>query len=155
MKLVCMLMWVVLLSSLGFAAVPKSVHLEFKSCLSAALKKISPPQRDNAKFICLEKFKGISFSTCFKEARKMEYITNSEEAKRLCYYSKPLAWSVGNCLGVAKSLHTILDRDAMRLDCLEQLGNQFRMTQVSCLKIAKSLEQAHHKERFVEACAGN
>lgn len=89
----------------------------------------------------------------------MEYVTNSEEAKRLCYFSKPLAWSVNNCLGVAKSLHTAVDRDAMRLDCLEQLlvqpGNQTKMTQVSCLKIAKSFEQVHHRERFAQVCADN
>lgn len=154
MKLGCTLLWIIFVSSIGFGANLKAVELHFHTCLRQALRKSSPPARDNAKFICLEKFVSIPFSSCLKEARRMEYLSNSEEALKSCYYSRSLVWNTRNCLNVAKKLHTVIDRDRMRLDCFSQLDAQ-QMSRKNCLLISESFEQTHYKERFKQVCEEN
>lgn len=154
MKLVCTLLWFIFMSSTGFGAQADSVNLAFKSCLRHSLHKNSPPDRDNAKFICLERFVGIPLDTCLNEAMKMEYLSNSQEALKSCYYSRPRIWNARRCLDVAKKLHTISERDNMRMDCFSQLESE-RMSRVKCLMITESFEQLHYKERFKQVCQEN
>lgn len=151
MKLASTLIWFIFVSSVSFGYQADSVELRFQSCSKQALRKKTPPDRDNAKFICLGKFKGISLSQCLKEAGKMEYLLNSQEALKSCYYSRPQLWNVKRCLDVAKMLHTSIDRDNMRLDCVSQIELQ-QISQDNCLKVSQSFEQLHYKERFKQAC---
>ncbi len=85
----------------------------------------------------------------------MEYLTNSEEALKSCYYARPQAWGARNCLNVAKKLHTTLDRDSMRLDCISQLESLQNSGNKSCLIISEAFEQLHYKERFKQVCQEN
>jgi hypothetical protein len=153
MKLGCMLMLLIFLSSVSFGALTKPIDLLFKTCLRQSLQKSSPPDRDNARFVCFEKFPHTPFSTCLDEAKKMEYMSNAEEAMKNCYYSRPQVWSARNCLDVAKKLHTALERDDMRLDCFSEF--QAQGTQSTCSMIANSFEQTYYKERFKQVCQDN
>lgn len=155
MNLGCTLLWFIFVSSVSFGATLKNTDLYFKTCLRQALHKNTPPDRDNAKKICLNKFVEIPLSSCLVEAKKMEYLTNSEEALKSCYYARPHAWSAKNCLNVAKKLHTTLDRDSMRLDCLSQLESLQNTGNKSCLIISESFEQLHYKERYKQVCQEN
>ena len=151
MKLGCTLLWIIFMSSVGFAAQVNPLDLQFRACVKQALRKNSPPDRDNSKIVCLEKFVGIPFSTCLIEAKKMEYLSTSEEAYKSCYYSRPKMWSARNCLNVAKKLHTLADRDSMRLDCFSELESQ-QASKKDCLMVSESFEQLHYKERFKQVC---
>lgn len=144
-------MLMIFLPVMGMGAENASKEILFKSCLKQSLRKNSPPQRDNAKFICLEKFVSIPLSLCLHEAEKMEYLSNTQEALKSCYYSRSQEWNPRNCLAVAKKLHTFIDRDNMRLDCFSQLESQ-RNTEKNCLMILESFEQLHYKERFKQVC---
>ncbi len=154
MKLVCKLLLIIFVSSVGFGANPKIQDRSLKVCLKQAMNQKNPPDRDNAKLFCLEKFSGASFSTCLDEAKKLEYLTNSQEALKSCYFSRPKIWSARNCVGVAKQLHTIVDRDSMCLDCISQLEAR-QISFINCMKISDSFEQLHYKERFEQVCQKN
>ena len=151
MKLGCTLLWIIFVSSVGLAAEVKTADLQFRTCVKQALRKNSPPDRDNAKIICLEKFVNIPLSICLDEAKKMEYLTNTEEAYKSCYYSRPQMWTARNCLAVAKRLHTLDDRDSMRLDCFNELESQ-QPSKKNCSMVSESFEQLHYKERFKQVC---
>ncbi len=151
MKLGFTLLWFICLSSIGFGYEAKALDYRFKVCLKQALKKNTPPDRDNAKLICLEKFKTIPFSICSQEAMKMEYLVNSQEALQNCYFSRPQMWTTRRCLAVAEKLHTALERDSMRLNCVDQLEQQRRDWR-TCKKISDAFEQTHHKERVRQTC---
>ncbi len=154
MKLVCTLLWFTFVSSISLSKELKTIDLRFKTCLKQALVKNSPPDRDSSKMICLDKFVGIPLSSCLNESKKLEYLTNSEVALKNCYYSRPQSWSASNCLDVAKKLHTVLDRDNMRLDCFSQLESQ-QPSRKNCLMVSKSFEQSHYKERYQQVCQEN
>ena len=150
-------MWITfLVSSVSLGAITPSPMVLLQSCLKQSLRQNSPPDRDNARFVCLEKFVKVPLSVCEKEAQKMEYLTNTEEALKNCYYSRPESFNTRNCLDVAKKLHTSLDRDSMRLDCMSALESQIESSKnKNCLMIANSFEQLHYKERFKQVCQEN
>jgi hypothetical protein len=147
----CKLLWILFVSSVCFGSGANSADLHFRSCLKQALRKNSPPERDNARSFCLEKFGSVSLSTCSNEATKMEYRSNSEEALKNCYYARPQEWSARSCLNVAKKLLTMLDRDNMRLDCFSQLESQDNNTK-NCTMISESFEQPEYEKRYKQVC---
>jgi hypothetical protein len=158
MKLGCTLLCFIFMSAVALAASSETrvnaSELHFRSCLKQSMRKNSPPERDDSKLICLEKFVGVTLSSCLGEAKKLEYLTNSEEAYKTCYYSRPQVWNTRNCLDVAKKLHTFIDRDGMRLDCFSQLESQ-QTSRKNCLMVAVSFEQLHYRERFKQVCQEN
>lgn len=145
--------WVgfIFVSSVSFGLPTETSDLSFRTCLRQGLRKNSPPDRDNAKLICLEKFTSISLLTCSLEAKKMEYLSNTEKALKSCYFSRPRAWNTMNCLNVAKKMSLMTDRDNVRLDCFSQLELQ-QMSRKNCFKIYNSFEQMHYKERYQQVC---
>ncbi len=151
MKPDCTLLWIILfVSSVSWSAPAPTAEKLMGHCLKQALHKNSPPDRDNARSVCLGKYTQVSLSRCLSEAGKMEYLLNADEAYKDCYYSRSRDWNTRSCLRVAKKLYTMWDRDSMRLDCYSQLESQFSFK--NCSVIANSFEQMHYKERFRQAC---
>ncbi len=151
MKLVCTLLWFIFMFSVSLGSAAGTADLSYQSCAQQALRKKSPPERDHAKLTCLERVRGISFSKCLSEARKMEYLSSTQEALKSCYYGRPNIWNAKSCLEVARRLYTSLDRDNMRLDCLSQLESK-EISRASCLRVTRSFEQLHYRERFEQVC---
>lgn len=120
------------------------------SCLKSSLSRPTPPERDEARQACLRKKLNISLSTCVSEAQRMEYLHNEQTALRECYESNPRLWSRHNCFSVAKKLHSLSDRDVMRIDCLRQMG--LPRDKKACLHLAKAIEQTHHRDVIARAC---
>lgn len=119
-------------------------------CLKDSLTRSTAPERDAARFACFSRSSNMRLSSCIREAQRMEYLLNEQEALMDCYYSNPRAWGLNNCFYVAKRLHTRTDRDSMRLDCVAQIGLPRDKNQ--CLKMTKSIEQSHHRVRMARAC---
>ncbi len=151
MKLVCTLLCLILMSSVSLGLTAGSVDLRYQSCAQQALRKKSPPERDHAKLICLEKVKGISFEKCLSEAEKMEYLSTTQEALKSCYYGRPQIWNSKSCLEVSRRLYTSLDRDNMRLDCFSQMESK-QVSRANCLRVTQAFEQSHYRERFKQVC---
>ena len=151
MKLVYTLLWFIFMSCVSFGSTAGTADLRYQTCAKQALRKKSPPERDQAKLICLDKMKGISFSKCLSEATKMEYLSTTQEAIKSCYYRRPQIWNAKSCLEVARRLYTSLDRDNMRLDCLSQLESK-QVSRASCLRVTQAFEQLHYRERFEQVC---
>ncbi len=151
MKLVCTLLCFIFVSSVSFGLTAGSADIRYQSCAQQALRKKSPPERDHAKSICLDRIKGISLKKCLREAEKMEYLLTTQEALKSCYYARPQIWNSKSCLEVARRLYTSLDRDNMRLDCLSQMESK-QISRASCLRVTQAFEQLHYRERFEQVC---
>lgn len=128
---------------------------DFKSCTKNSLKLNSPNERDQARLGCLEKKlpQTSTLSSCLKEAKKFEYLLTEQEAIKTCYHSNSKFWGIKNCLTVAKELHSLSDRDGMRLDCVATLGVPNDKGQ--CLNFANSFEQIEYKRKFNSTCLEN
>lgn len=126
---------------------------ELTTCLKRSLYYSTPPDRDEARQECLSKERNLDLSKCMREAQRMEYLLNEQISLRECYNSRPQFHSMPNCLNVAKKLHTITDRDGMRLDCVSQMG--LPKGAAECLNVAKSFEQTLYKKRIVRICLEN
>lgn len=135
------------LSSVAFSA---KTDPKFLICLKSSLKRSTPIERDEARLACMRRHVNINLSTCTQEAQRMEYLLNEQVALKECYYTRTQSWSLANCFNVAKKLHTLSDRDGMRLDCLTQMS--LPKDKGNCLKLANSFEQRQHKLRFVSVC---
>lgn len=141
---------VVFVSVLTAHAAKPSKTLELKSCLKNSLKNATPPSRDHARQNCLEDHLKVSLNVCLSEAQKMEYLTNEQAALKSCYYTRPAVGTLKSCFGVAKKLHSLSDRDGMRLDCISTYG--LPSSSSGCLKAANSFEQTQYKNRFLSTC---
>lgn len=142
---ICILLWGFSTASLAASANP-----QFNACLKKSLARPTPPERDEARQACLRKNLNMSLSTCVLEAQRMEYLQNEQTALVECYESKPRFWSRPNCFAVAKKLHTLTERDEMRIDCLNQMG--LPRDKKACLHLAKAIEQSHHRNVIARAC---
>jgi hypothetical protein len=141
-------------SQIGFSAI-QNQELKFKNCTQMSLKKATPQDRDLARLDCIEKNwpSTFSFSRCLQESRKFEYLMNEEVSLKSCYFTKSYSSNIKNCLTVANLLHSVSDRDDMRINCA--LANNAYKNKLTCFKVAKSLEQSQIIKKFNPLCYEN
>ncbi|MFN8847237.1 MAG: hypothetical protein ACK5V3_01995 [Bdellovibrionales bacterium] len=128
---------------------------QFKLCKSNSLKLSDPNSRDQARLNCITKEfpTRLGIESCVKEAKKFEYLLNEQSALRSCYYSKPQFAGMKNCLFIAKELHSLGDRDDMRLECVSSIG--LPRGRNSCLEVANKFEQGQLKKKLITTCLEN
>lgn len=127
----------------------------FHLCKQNSLKLAAPHERDRARMNCLvNNFSSQGdLKTCIKEAKKFEYLVNEQEGLKNCYYGNSRFSGIKNCLIVAKELHTLSDRDDMRLSCISSLG--LPNNKGSCLEVVDSFEQGQVKKKLRSICLEN
>lgn len=150
----CTTFLMLLFCQFGFSAIHQQ-ELIFQNCTKESLKKTSPQDRDSARINCIEKKwpAHYTFSKCVQESRKFEYLMNEESSLKSCYHTKPKYFNIKNCLTVANQLHSISERDDMRLHCAA--ANGAPRNKNVCFKVAKSLEQSQLIKKFNLSCLEN
>lgn len=130
-------------------------ELIFKNCTRLSLNNNTPQERDRERLNCIEKKWPITFgfSHCLQESRKFEYLMNEELSLKSCYFTKLRHSNIKNCLTVANLLHSVSDRDDMRVNCA--LANNAYKNKLTCDKVAKSLEQSQIIKKFNQICYEN
>lgn len=139
---------------LVFSAVQKP-EIKYQTCIQASLKKKTPQERDLARFECIDKKwpSHFTFSSCVLESSKFEYLMNEELSLKNCFYTKSSPSNIKNCLTVANRLHSVDERDDMRLRCA--ITNSAYKNKLTCYKVAESLEQIHLIKKFNPLCYEN
>ncbi|MBX3032576.1 MAG: hypothetical protein KF865_01530 [Bdellovibrionaceae bacterium] len=125
-------------------------HASIEFCLNRAGLAADPLQRDQARMACLRHHRArLSFGSCLKIVKGLEYSIHSEEMRSYCLFQKN-ALKPSQCARAARSMEYGSNRDALLWSCLKRLN--LTIERQECLQLGDLMTFSFNKNRASSYC---